>query len=1206
MARDGASVSLSLLGTFQVILDGEPVTAFESDKVRALLAYLAVESDRPHRRETLACLLWPERPEGSARRNLSQALFNLRRVIGDHDATPPFLLITRQTLQFNPSSDYQLDVTTFTESLAACEKHRHPRLEACEPCMERLQQAAALWRGSFLTGFSLGDSPAFEEWSVREGERLHRLAMEALRRLVGCHQARGEYELALQYTRRWVELDPWREPAHRQLMRLLASSGQRGAALAQYETCRRLLLEELGVEPGGKTTQLYEQIRDGELRVWEPGRREDRPMAPPAFLVGKETVEVERPVFVTRQRELTQLGEFLDSALAGQGRVVFVIGDAGQGKTALIQEFARRAQAAHLDLGVAGGNGRAHVGIGDPYLPFREILGLLTGDVEARWAAGAMPREQVRRLWHTLPLAVQALVEDGPDLIDLFVPGVALVKRAAAFTPWPGEADWLPRLEELVERKAAIPGDPNLQQSGLFEQYTRVLEALARQRPLLLILDDLQWADAGSTSLLFHLGRRIEGSRILIVGAYRPAEVALGRPASPLLAGGIEGGRERHPLAPLVNEFKRDFGDIEVALDQDGDRPFVDAFLDTEPNRLGAAFRETLYRQTRGHPLFTIELLRGMEERGDLVQDKAGRWVEGPALDWETLPARVEAVIAERISCLTRPSRAILRVASVEGETFTAEVVARVRAADEGEMVEHLSDELDRRRRLVRAQGIQRLGEGRLSHYRFRHILFQKYLYHSLDPVERAHLHERVGTALETLHGEETDEITAIALQLARHFQEGGIPEKAVAYLLQAGKRAARMSAHQEAIAHLRRGLELLETLPDTPKRTQQELALQIALGVSLQAIQGYVAPEVGRTYARARELCQQVGETPQLFPVLVLLVAFYGTRGEHQTAHEIGEQLLHLAENVEGPVFVTAHVTMGWNLLFLGAFAQAQAHLEQAIAFYDPGQHHSLAFLYGQDFGVVCLSITSWALWLLGYPEQALKRSQEAMALAQELSHPFSTAIAQFFAAIFHTFCRDVQMVQEWAEACINLCTKHGFPFWLGGGTIFRGWALVEQGPAEVGLGQMHQGMSVYQATGAQLAHPQQLALLAEAYGKVGQVEEGLTTLAEALAIAHRNEERFYEAEIHRLKGELLRMRGEVEAEIEACYHKAIEVARQQSARSWELRAVMSLCRLWQEQGKRKEARQRLAEIYGWFTEGFDTSDLKEARALLEELSNP
>jgi tetratricopeptide (TPR) repeat protein/predicted Ser/Thr protein kinase len=587
----------------------------------------------------------------------------------------------------------------------------------------------------------------------------------------------------------------------------------------------------------------------------------------PSFLeIGKPVdvaAEPQRPVFVTRERELERLDGFLNQALAGQSRVVFVTGDAGQGKTALVQEFAWRAQAAHSNLVVAGGRCNAYTGIGDPYLPFREILGLLTGDVEDLWAARSIGREPARRLWNTLPCAAQALVEAGPDLVDIFVTGAALAKRSAAFGPSAEQKDWLPPLQQLLERKATLPASPDLKQNALFEQYTRVVRAISRQRPLLLILDDLQWADGGSISLLFHLGRSLIGSRLLVLGAYRPTEVALGR------------GEERHPLEPVVNELKRQLGDIELDLRQTEGENFVAALLDTEPNRLGEAFRRTLFQQTGGHPLATVELLRDMQERGSLVLDGQKHWVEGPTLDWDKLPARVEAMIAERMGRLDEPERKVLQVASVEGETFTAEVVAQVLATGEREIVGQLSSELDRVHHLVSAQGIRQLDGRRLSVYRFRHILFQRYLYNSLDPVERANLHQEVGTALQALYGKEAQEVT---VQLAKHFQDAGTSVEAASYLEQAGDRARELYAHQEAVEHYHQAQTAYQrALGDRWKPLQQaELERKIGdalfqKGENQQALEHFrgaltylgrplPATRWGARLTIAAELCKQIG----------------------------------------------------------------------------------------------------------------------------------------------------------------------------------------------------------------------------------------------------------------------------------------------------------------------------------------------------------
>ncbi|MFN2184032.1 MAG: ATP-binding protein [Anaerolineae bacterium] len=1204
-----ARLSLSLLGPFQAMLDERPVTQFKSNKVRALLAFLAIEEDRPHRREVLAGLLWPDWPDRDALSNLRYTLSSLRKAIGDRHTEPPFLLISRDTLQFNSASDYWLDVAAFTEAVQA---------DKADPsATDQLEQAVTFYQGSFLEGFSVGDSPAFEEWALLTRERLARLMSSALHRLAAAYEQRGEYETAQSHARREVELEPWDEGAHRQLMRALALDGQRSAALAQYETCRRLLAEELDVEPAQETLRLYEQIRSGTLGARAPSTTTPVTHAArlPSFLKGKAP-EVETPPFVARERELARLDRFLDLALAGQGRVVFVTGEAGSGKTALVQEFARRAQGGHADLIVASGNCNAHTGIGDPYLPLREILGLLTGDVEARWAAGAITREHARRLWDTLPLAAQALVEAAPDLIDTFVPRAALLERA--LTGAPGGTDWLFRLSEPMERKPAGPVVPMSQQSHLFEQYTRVVQALACQAPLMLVLDDLQWADLGSISLLFHLGRQLAGSRILVVGAYRPEEVALGRDET------------RHPLAPVVNEFQRLFGDVTVDLDQAERRDFVEAVLDSEPNRLGVPFRQMLYRQTRGHPLSTIELLRGMQERGDLVQDREGCWVEEPGLDWETLPARVEAAIAERIGRLAGPLQTALRVASVEGEDFTAEVLARVLETDEREMVQRLSNELDRTHRLVRAQAIERLGSRRVSRYRFRHSLFQKYLYDTLDQVERVYLHEDVANALEELHGVQAGEMaastagvthvaataataatSAVAVQLAWHFQEAGIPERAIHYLHQAGERAAQLSAFREGIAHLTRALELLVALPDPGdaegrlERAEQELDLQLSLGRAYMG--GDDRPLLGmiEAYARARELGQQMGKTSELSGIVGQLATAHYVRGEHQRARALGEEALSLAQQTGDPLLIAlGHWRLGYVLFALGEFIEARAHLEPMLAFYEPQHHRPLVLLSGSDAGASALAYDACCLWFLGYPEQALGKSQDAMTLARALDHPFSLAeIIELAGCLFHAMHRDAQAIKDDAEELERLAAATAMATWLGLAVRFRGQALAMQGKLHEGMAQMREGMAINQAVDVGFWFPGTLGALAEAQAKAGNPEEGLATLAEALDLVEQTGERCWESELHRLRGELLLIQGN-KAEAAASFHRAIEVARRQQARSWELRATTSLSRLWQKQGRVGEAREMLAEIYGWFTEGFDTRDLQEAKVLLDELS--
>jgi predicted ATPase len=1004
-------------------------------------------------------------------------------------------------------------------------------------------------------------------------------------------------------------------------MDLYLQAGDRAAALRQYQACVQVLQKELGVAPSVTTTALFERIHQGaEAEIQEgtipltraaalPGQGKSSaslsltPIQLPSFLKQATSPEKTTSVFVARERELAELESTLDTARAGQGQILFVIGGAGRGKTMLLQEFARRAQAADPELLVFNGYCNAHTGTGDPYLPFREALTLLAGEVEAKWAGGLITSGHARRLWEAMPLTLPALVEHAPDLIDTFVPDKALQERAATFAP--PEAAWFSQLTSMISDGQRA----NLEQKRILTQYTALLKAIARQRPLLLILEDLHWVDASSSDLLFHLSRTVGDSRILMVGTYRPEEVSLSQPMS-----GAEHGT-RHPLAGIVSELKRRHGDIWLDLREmtpaEG-RHFVEAYLDTQPNRLGPAFREELFRHTGGHALFTVELLREMVDRGNIRRDEAGSWVAGEIINWHKLPAKVEGVIERRINRLEAELQAVLTIACVEGESFTAEVVAQAQQLNERSLIQRLSQELDKQHRLVTAQTLEWLapGEQRLSIYRFRHHLFQHYLYRRLDETERAYLHEEVGMVLEALYGEQTEKI---ALQLAHHFEIAGLTHKAVVYLLLAGQHATRLSAHQEAIVHLTKGLTLLETLAETPERNQQELALQIALGIALTATKGYGAAELEQAFNRAWALYRlgssqsstlEAEEATQLFQILYGLCFYYHTRAKLRLAREVVEQMLELAQRQRDSFLpMPAHWAMGFILYWMGEFASAQTHFEQSLALYDPQNYHSHALLFGQDLGVTCFAFTAWNLWALGYPDQALSRMREALTLATTLAHPYSLVLALNSSAQLQLRCGEWQTSLEQIDTVIKLSNQHGFLYWQVVGGINRGRVLIEQGQLEEGIDLMRQGLAVWRPLETHIAQPYSLASLAKAYGKAGEVEEGLNLVTEALTAVEQTAESFWQADLYRLKGELLSMQGNVEGEVESNFLQAITIARKQSARSLELRAVMSLSRLWHRQGKNEAARLMLAEIYNWFTEGFDTLDLQEAKALLEEL---
>jgi predicted ATPase/tRNA A-37 threonylcarbamoyl transferase component Bud32 len=914
----------------------------------------------------------------------------------------------------------------------------------------------------------------------------------------------------------------------------------------------------------------------------------------PSFLAAGEEPEAAHPVFVARNLELERLSGSLETALLGKGRVISVTGDAGSGKTALLQEFCSRALESSPDLIVADGKCNAHTGVGDPYLPFIEILNLLTGDVETKYTAGAISKEHALRLWNLLPLSVEAVLENGADLINTLIPGALLLSRASGFSP--GRTDWLTQLKKLVERKSALPADLTLQQSNLFEQYTRVLQSLAREKPLLLVLEDLQWVDAGSANLLFHIGRQIKGSRILIIGSFRPAEIALGR------------DEKRHPIEPVLHEFKRDFGEIELDLEKAEGREFVDAFLDSEPNTLDKKFRQTLFAQTKGQPLFTVELLRAMQEQGMLVKDRQGRWVEGRVFAWDKLPSRVDAVIMERISRLTEKMREVLTLASVEGQEFTAEVLARLRKEEVRELIKVLSSELEKRHHLVAAKGIRSLDKQRLSLYVFQNNLFQKYLYNGLDEVERIHLHEEVGSILEVLYGEQADEIS---VQLARHFQEAQIMPKALGYFANAGNRALHLSAYTEAIAHFSKALEILDSFPPFPERDQHELSFLIPLAASQQAIHGYGAPDVSLTYERMRELCQKMAESPQIIYAVYFLANFHWLRAEHATALEFTEQMMNLARKADDRVSLAVTHSLHGTLSFItGELSSALEHLGQMNAYYHPDEHSHLGFIYGQDPGIISLCSTASVLWCLGYQDQALEQSRKMIDAARRVGHPFSLAAALALDTLFHLLRRDAEALEERGKEVAALAEEKGFIFFIGVGIFKLGWVLTRQGRVEEGLAKLHHALELYRATGVRFTLTDLLGSLAEAYGMAGDVDQGLEFMAQALAEVERGGERYYEAELYRLKGELLLKKAEridraaMEKEAEDCFERSLAVARRQEAKSFELRTAISLARLLKKQGKESEAKKLVDDIYGRFTEGFDMPDLKEAKSLIAELS--
>jgi predicted ATPase/DNA-binding SARP family transcriptional activator len=765
-----AQLEIVTLGGLRSRLAGVRLTGLQTRKAEGLLVFLACQR-RIYAREVLGDLLWEEKSQSRTLANLRVVLHNLRQVVGD------FVTIDRSQVSINQDAPLWLDVAELEKAFSGWVESQGKITPEIAAGIER---AAALYRGDFLEGFYVRQARQFEDWLVRERERLRHKMLDALGDLVAYELHTGAYQSGAEHAYRLLELEPLMESAHRQLMRLLEYSGQRPAALEAYQRLEDLLDQELGVKPEAETQALYRRLQAGNLEqpaaetVWV-----EIPDRPP-FLENEQWVEPIQRLFAGRERELARLDAFLEKTLHDSGGVIFITGSAGLGKTTLMEEFARRAMAAHPELLVASGSCSAYTGIGDAYQPFRDILEMLAGDLQTRWEADAIQRAHVERLWQALPVVAGALLEKGPDLLQGFISGKELLKRVSFFSTQT-------RQVEVLMKHVRSP-QASLSQQAILSQYQQALNRIAQDHPLLLLLDDMQWSDRASIDLLFHLGRQMQGQRILLLVAYRHEETAADRQ------------EVRHPLDGVFYEFKRLYGDVHIDLDATSEaesRRFVETFLDSESNDLGAAFREDLYRRTRGHALFLSELLGDLKEHGVLVQDQIGHWVQAQPLNWNQLPARVEGMIEKRLSLLSQETRQLLTCASVEGEQFCAQVLAQVMKHDLRHVLRLLADDLTSRYHLVEEIEPNQVDHMKIYRYRFRHVLFQTYLHENLSRTQQELYHAQVGQALEAIYGEHSDEI---ASQLVSHFELAGDAQRVVKYALQAGDRARQLGASQDAI----------------------------------------------------------------------------------------------------------------------------------------------------------------------------------------------------------------------------------------------------------------------------------------------------------------------------------------------------------------------------------------------------------------------
>jgi DNA-binding winged helix-turn-helix (wHTH) protein/predicted ATPase len=850
---------------------------------------------------------------------------------------------------------------------------------------------------------------------------------------------------------------------------------------------------------------------------------------------------------VGRQAELAQLHHAWQLARQGTRQLVFITGEAGIGKSTLVDTFIAQLQA-EAEFWLGHGQSIEHYGAGEAYLPLLEALAQLgRGPQQARVV------EMLRQQAPSWLLQLPALLSDAD--ID------RLQRRASGAT-----------------------------RERMLRELAEAVEVLAAERAVVLVLEDLHWSDGSTLDWLTYIARRRQAARLLVLGTYRPTEAIVhGHPVHKvtqdltLHGQGMELVLTYLPEAVVAVYLARRFGE------------------QLFPERLV----RVLYQRTNGNSLFLVAVVDMLVRQGGLRKSASG-WELASDLEATVVgvPESLRQLIEQQLVQLPPADQELLEAASVAGAEFPTAAVAAV-TGDAEEAVEVHCAALTRQGQFLRAHAPTEWPDGTLSgRYGFVHDLYREALYERVPVSRRVRWHGQIGRRLEAGYGPRAREVAA---ELAEHFLRGRDTERAVQYLQHAGENAQQRSAHQEAIGHLTRGLELLGTLPETPERAQQELTLHLVLGPALCVTRGDAASEVEQTYARAQALCQQHGKNSQSLQVLRGLWSVYNGRLRFRQARDLGEQYLALAQQEGDPVaLVEAYCALGTSLFYLGEFTTARWNFEQGMTRYHLQRERFGVSRAREDPGVACLAFLVSTLGFLGHPNQAEQRAEEAWRLAQELDDPYSLAFAWYRAGLHALFYRNVQAAQELAEAVLGVATTHGFPFYEALGIALRGGAQVRQGQGEEGLALLRQGLAALYHTGTQPA-PHWLVWQAELYGYVGQPAAGLHLLEEARVQTDTTGNLHALAELYRLKGEfLLAVSAEQAAEAEACFHEALAVARRQQAKIVELRAAMHLARLWQQQGKRDAAHGLLAPIYGWFTEGLDTADLQDAKALLQEVYAP
>jgi DNA-binding SARP family transcriptional activator/predicted ATPase len=859
----------------------------------------------------------------------------------------------------------------------------------------------------------------YDEWVEVERKRLRQKCSDVLDDLISLLEQTGEFSSAIQYAERLLSLDPVSETSYQTLMHLHALKGDRAAALLVYHQCVTILRRELDTEPGPATRKLRDELT----------RQDVIPSGAPDVSGGSGAAQF---ALTGRQHEFNQLLDVWKTVESGHASFVVVTGESGIGKTRLLEELLTWASR----RGVSTAHARCYAAEGRlAYAPV------------ADWIRSPV----LRPLLSGLPLSqLSELVRVLPEL---------LVEHPHLGVPAPLSEGW--------------------QRHHFYEALARAV--LNGPRPLLLLIDDLQWCDQETMEWLHYLLRLDNKAQLLVAGTARVEEL-----------------NDRHPLLFLMRELSRDGSSLEIPLGSLSSKETARLAAQVSDKQLDAEFILELYRETDGNPLFVIETVR------------AGLL--------SSLPPKVHAVLSTRLAQLSPKAQDLTSMAACVGRAFTAELLARASHSNEDDLVS-LLDELWQRR-IIKLEGDE--------FYDFSHDKLREVAYAELSPARRQLYHRRIAESIAELSKADTDTVSA---ELARHYEQAFLPARAVPLYYEAAKVSRQRYAETEAIGYLTRALRLIESFPEGIERDQTELDLLVTLGLSLSVTRGYAVAEVGRVYARARMLCESnVGTKDHFFTVLWGSWVFHAVRGDLQVAREMAARLLQVAREIGNVVMIAAaHLATGSSLFHLGELAQCRVHFQEALAGTDASDQPIYMTVFGPELGVFCLSYLSHTLWMLGDGEQSTEYGHAALARAQRVAHPFSVALALDYASMLHQFRGEPAAAAEKATECAAVCRQYGFNYYLAWTSIIRGWALAETGSAKDGLAEIQQGLANLAEQEAGLRAPYYQALLAQAFARAGDIDAALKCLSQALLIREKNGESWSDPLIHQLRATLLRKKGDI-----------------------------------------------------------------------------